>query len=387
MKYLSLFSGIGAFEKALENLEIPFDLVGYCENDKYASKAYSLMHGVAETLNLGDITKANEMNIGKVDLVTYGFPCQDISVAGTQKGLFDETGNLTRSGLFFHALRIIKSTKPKIAIAENVKNLTSKRFKEQFHIVLKSLENAGYNNYWAVLNAKDFGVPQNRERVYIVSIRKDLDNHIFSFPKPYELKKRLKDVLEDTVDDKYYVSDAIVSKFIEVIKENIQTTQTDRIIQIGNCKPTRTRKNPNQGRVYNLKGIAPTIQCYGGGNREPHIIVPDATKRGYTLARDGDYVNLAYPKSKTRRGRVGKQVSQALLCNDKNGTVENQRIRKLTPLECFRLMGFDDEDYEILQENKISNTQLYKMAGNSIVVDVLEELFCMLFDEQGNLWV
>lgn len=371
MKYLSLFSGIGAFEKALENLEIPFDLVGCCENDKYASKAYSLIHGVDETLNLGDITKANEMNIGKVDLVTYGFPCQDISVAGTQKGLFDDSGNLTRSGLFFHALRIIEGTKPKIAIAENVKNLTSKRFKEQFHIVLESLEDAGYNNYWAVLNAKDFGVPQNRERVYIVSIRKDLDNHIFTFPKPYELKKRLKDVLEIDVDEKYLISEdglkymnrhvkdgrthwdfqhhndssntvanCVTSNLMKGVPYNVLIERTDQIIQVGNCKPTRTRKNPNQGRIYNPKGIAPTIQCYGGGNREPHIIVPDAT---------------------------------------------DLRIRKLTPLECFRLMGFDDEDYEILQDNKISNTQLYKMAGNSIVVDVLEELFCMLFDEQGNL--
>lgn len=342
MKYLSLFSGIGAFEKALENLKISFDLVGYCENDKHASKAYSLIHGVEESLNLGDITQVDEKRIGKVDFVTYGFPCQDISVAGTQKGLFDDSGNLTRSGLFFHALRIINSTKPKIAIAENVKNLTSKRFKEQFCIVLESLETAGYNNYWMILNAKDFGVPQNRERVYIVSIRKDIDNHVFHFPEPYGLKPRLKDVLEDTVDDKYYLSGDLISKFIEMIKNNVQMDQTDRIIQIGNCRPTKTRKNPNQGRVYNTAGIAPTIQCYGGGNREPHIIVPEAT---------------------------------------------GLRIRKLTPLECFRLMGFDDEDYKVLSDNKISNTQLYKMAGNSIVVDVLEELFCMLFDEQGNLWV
>ncbi len=156
MKILSLFSGIGAFEKALANLGIPCELVAYCEIDKYASKSYSAIHGVSEELNIGDITKVDEKQLPKdIDLVTYGFPCQDISLAGKQKGLFNEDGTQTRSGLFFEALRIIEGTKPRVAIAENVKNLTSKKFSEQFKIVLDSLEAAGYNNYWQVLNAKD----------------------------------------------------------------------------------------------------------------------------------------------------------------------------------------------------------------------------------------
>lgn len=176
IKYLSLFSGIGAFEKALENLSIPYELVGYCEIDKYASKAYSIIHNVPESLNFGDITLINEKQLPKdIDLVTYGFPCQDISLAGKQKGFEDENGNKTRSGLFFDALRIIEECRPQIAIAENVKNLTGKRFTEQFNIVLNSLESAGYNNYWKVLNAKDYEIPQNRERVFIISIRKDVD--------------------------------------------------------------------------------------------------------------------------------------------------------------------------------------------------------------------
>lgn len=165
IKYLSLFSGIGAFEKALQRLHIPYKLVAYCENDKYASKAYSLLHKVPESMNLGDITKVNERELpGDIDMITYGFPCQDISLAGQQKGLFDEKGEKTRSGLFFDALRIIEHCQPKIAIAENVKNLTSKKFESQFSIVLNSLESAGYNNYWKVLNAKDYELPQNRER-------------------------------------------------------------------------------------------------------------------------------------------------------------------------------------------------------------------------------
>ena len=195
MKLLSLFSGIGAFEKALDNLQIPYELVGYCEIDKYASKSYAEIHGVPEAMNLGDITKVNEKALPKnIDLITYGFPCQDISTAGKMKGLFNEDGTQTRSGLFFEALRIIEETQPRVAIAENVKNLTSKKFSQQFKIVLDSLEQAGYNNRWAILNAKDFGIPQNRERVFIVSIRKDIDTGFFQFPEGFPLELKLKDM-------------------------------------------------------------------------------------------------------------------------------------------------------------------------------------------------
>lgn len=217
IKYLSLFSGIGAFEKALKNLGIPYDLVGYCEIDKYAAKAYSLLHGVPESMNLGDITQVDESTLpDDIDLVTYGFPCQDISLAGLQKGLIDENGEKTRSGLFFDALRIIKSCQPKIAIAENVKNLTSKKFSEQFSIVLNSLEEAGYVNRWKILNAKDYEVPQNRERVLIVSIRKDIDTGIFEFPQPIRLEKCLADMLEDeeNVPENFYVPQERLDKIL-----------------------------------------------------------------------------------------------------------------------------------------------------------------------------
>src|SRR5574344_1144040 len=168
MKILSLFSGIGAFEKALKNNGVNVELVNYCEIDKYASKAYSLIHNVSEELNLKDVTKVDTTKLpNDLDLITYGFPCQDISIAGKQKGFKDEEGNNTRSGLFFEALRIIKDTKPKIAIAENVKALVGNKFKTEFNTVLSSLNDVGYNNYYKVLNAKDYGIPQNRERVFI----------------------------------------------------------------------------------------------------------------------------------------------------------------------------------------------------------------------------
>ena len=181
VKLLSLFSGIGAFEKALQNLDIPFELVAYCEIDKYASKAYSVLHNAPESMNLGDITKVDETTLPTdIDLITYGFPCQPFSTAGRQEGFNDSKG---RGNLFFDALRIIKHCKPKIAIAENVKNLTSDKFKTEFNTVLNALDEAGYNSRWALLDGTDYAMPQHRERVLIVSIRKDIDNGIFELDR------------------------------------------------------------------------------------------------------------------------------------------------------------------------------------------------------------
>lgn len=212
LNVLSLFSGIGAFEKALDNLGISYNLLAYCEIDKYASKSYSIIHSVSEDKNLKDVTNITKNDItDRVDLITYGFPCQDISNAGKQQGFIDEDGNRTRSGLFFEALRIINDYKPKFAIAENVKALTSKKFKNEFETVLSSLDEIGYNNYWAVLNAKDYGIPQNRERVFIISIRKDIDRG-FEFPSAIPLNLILQDMLDNNVDEKYYLSTPMIDR-------------------------------------------------------------------------------------------------------------------------------------------------------------------------------
>ena len=219
VKLLSLFSGIGAFEKALTNLGIPFDLVAYCEFDKYASKAYSAIHNVPESMNLGDITKVDEKTLPQnIDLVTYGFPCQPFSQAGKQEGFEDSKG---RGNLFFDALRVIQHCQPKIAIAENVKNLTSPRFKNEFATVLQCLTDAGYNNYWKVLDAKDYDLAQHRERVIVVSIRKDIDTGRFEFPKPVKLLKCLYDYLESEVDEKYYIPDEKAKALISQLKEKM----------------------------------------------------------------------------------------------------------------------------------------------------------------------
>ncbi len=432
MKLFSLFSGIGAFEKALDNLEIPHELVGFSEIDKYAVKSYCAIHDVDESKNFGDITKINEKALPKdIDLVTYGFPCQDISLAGKQKGLFNADGSQTRSGLFFEALRIIEETKPRVAIAENVKNLTSKKFNAQFQIVLESLEQAGYNNYWQVLNAKDYGIPQNRERVFIVSIRKDIDTGMFQFPEGILLELRLKDMLEDGVDVKYYLSQEIQDRFQvtdETFTKNVVGTtkpefrtigQRDLVYQkdsIMGALVATDYKQPKQiiednnidmvgllpikgneqvRRVYGTNGIAPTLNTMQGGNRQPKIIneISNANKMLNMLIENEDIPDgksgadctINNPKLRDVANCIPARYDCGVSNYKQFGTsvVEkedrNFYIRKLTPKECFRLMGFSDEDFE-KSEKVNSDTQLYKQAGNSIVVPVVQYIIKALFD-------
>ena len=433
IKYFSLFSGIGGFEAALDNLGIDYELVGYSEIDKYASKSYSAIHGVPESMNYGDITKIDEKKLPKdIDLITYGFPCQDISLAGKQKGLFNEDGSQTRSGLFFEALRIIEETQPKVAIAENVKNLVGKKFKEQFEIVLDSLEQAGYNNYWKVLNSKDFGIPQNRERVFIVSIRKDVDTGMFEFPEGYPLDKRLKDLLEDEVDEKFYVNSDRVDNLIKKLETSKINDKPDGVDVVGDIWEDNGHGSM-AGRVYNTEGLCPTLgashfqqikyildkseQVLQCGNINPsgrgqnrQVVDSEGLARTITIEKgEGQKILVREPFIVASRGRnpenpsdrtTGSPTEQRLepnsqgICNTlttvqkDNLVVEPQhlRIRKLTPKEQFRLQGFDDDDYE-QAASVCSNTQLYKQTGNSITVDVLEELFCMMFDEEGEFYI
>ena len=395
-KVLSLFSGIGAFEKALKNIGLDYDLVGYSEIDKYASKSYAAVHNVDESMNLGDITKINEKELPKdIDLITYGYPCQDISLAGKQKGLFNEDGSKTRSGLFFDALRIIEEIQPRVAIAENVKNLVGKKFKPQFDIILDSLDKAGYNNYWQVLNAKDYGIPQNRERVFIVSIRKDIDNG-FEFPKAVPLQLRLKDMLDDEVDEKYYLSKEQIdrinnSNFMQEKKRLQEKDYVDTLLardykdpkcvavepkRIGGLFDTEKSKH-QAGSIWDKECISPTIDTMQGGYRQPLVTIDD------NVSNDEIKINVIgnYSPSGYDASRIVDENGLAPTVKENHGTVtatiQNYRIRKLTPKEYWKLMGFDDEDFE-KAEKVNSNTQLYKQAGNSIVVDVLEHIFSKL---------
>lgn len=403
MKMLSLFSGIGAFEKALKNIGIEFELVGFSEVDKYAVKSYCAIHGVPEAMNLGDITKIDETTLPEVDLITYGFPCQDISIAGKQKGLITEKGLKTRSGLFFDALRIIEATKPKIAIAENVKNLVGKKFNAQFQVVLASLESAGYNNYFKVLNAKDYGVPQNRERVFIVSIRKDIDHGLFSFPEPFPLLLRLKDILEPQVlrqvrteygkqIRKAYESGGSDEKWGNMkrfepredgISNTLSTVQKDNLVAeptlarcvggIGEKKSNGGQQYYQQDRVYQGDiALAHPASIPGGSYR--YLV-----EEPLALDEQNQYIR--------KDGCVGTIMTDGSSPKKNNRIIQSDlRIRKLTPKECFRLMGFDDESFHRAEAIN-SNSQLYKQAGNSIVVDVLEAIFSMMFAEEGHLSV
>ena len=360
IKMLSLFSGIGAFESALKNIGVDFEVVNYCEIDKYASKSYSLIHDIPESKNLKDVTKITEWDIlDTVDLLSYGFPCQDISVMGEQKGFVNDDNTLTRSGLFFNALDVIKMFKPKVAIAENVKNLTSKRFSKQFKIVLDSLDEAGYNCYWQVLNAKDYGIPQNRERVFIVSIRKDIDKG-FTFPVKIPLTMCLKDLLESEVNEKYYLSDKMLAYFES------------------NSELMRERKNGFIFSPTNGEGIAKSITTMAGSRITDNFIIvkePKLEQVG-TLNRPTthDFSNRVYSPDGLARTLMGDGGNQ----NDKAGQyLIDEKIRRLTPRECFRVMGFKDEEFNKLVG--ISDTQLYKQAGNSIVVPVLEAIFTNLY--------
>ena len=298
IRLLSLFSGIGAFEKALDNCNIPYELVAYCEIDKYASKAYSAIHGVSEDKNLWDVCNVDATQLKDIDLISYGFPCQDISISGKMQGMFDDEGGYTRSGLFFEALRIIKECRPRIAIAENVRNLMSETFRDQYHTIQESLDEAGYTNHVSILNAKDYGIPQNRERVFIISIRKDIDMG-YIFPTPVPLKLCLKDLLEDKVDEKYYLSAETVRGFEEhrmrqetqgngfgwsptegggICQEHsLQSSPRGReldsakIRRLGNFSPRQTQSRS----VYDSDGLSPTL-CSAAehGNIMPYVAEP-----------------------------------------------------------------------------------------------------------------
>lgn len=639
LRLIELFAGIGSQTQALTNIGIAHKVVAISEIDKYAIQSYEAMHGIAN--NLGDIRKIEELP--DADLWTYSFPCQDISVAGKGAGIKEGT----RSGLLFEVERLLrvaseKGTLPKYLLLENVKNLVSKKFKADFDKWLDFLAELGYTNYWKVLNAKDYGIPQNRERVFCVSIRGE--HKPFVFPKPKELTIRLRDMIDEMVDEKFYLKESTIRSILrstfnsrrdsirpgdglantllardwrgpqcvqvgevvggkwdkmhdiskrvyepngiaptvhcqqggntelkiaedfvlgglqkhqtprtdgisptlteamgkgggqtpiiidtaepkerfykqafETLKENecevgdtidafnkkvnksgvcptlttrpegfktailpvvgamrgrnpedpsdrtagVPTEQRLEINEKGLCNALTTVQKDNLvieedkqdyvSRRYNefieekgyvpemfvaynkteIKDVAPTLtgqcsspsgssavlklevedvkvlapnnwghkagdgtitrertekeivpalQASAGQTQQSYLKVKVANKKGYEEATPGDYVNITYPGSKTKRGRVGKGVAHTLTCGDGNAVItENVRIRKLTPRECLRLMGWKDEQIDKIVAAKISGTQQYRQAGNGIVVQVLESIFKALF--------
>lgn len=331
MKFLDLFAGIGGFRLGME--ASGHECIGFCEIDKFARASYKAIHNTEGEIELHDITTVTDDDvraIGEVDVICGGFPCQAFSIAGARRGFED-----TRGTLFFEIARFASILKPKYLFLENVKGLLNHDKGNTFKTIIGALDELGYDVEWQVLNSKNFGVPQNRERVFIVGhFRGERSGNVFPFGGKVE---------------------------------NADPGLENKIKKYGTIQP-----NFNQsGIVYEIDGIAPTLRAYQGGNLEPKIRVKEATKQGYAEAVVGDSINLSHPNSKTRRGRVGKQIANTLLTGESQGVVEPDfRIRKLTPRECWRLQGFPDWAFDKAQEVN-SNSQLYKQAGNSVTVNVI----------------
>lgn len=514
--------------------------MNFCEFDKYATSSYCAIHNENESKNLGDITKVDETKLEPFNMICGGSPCQDFSVAGKQKGSVwtckdceheynpltvhwserDKcpccgSNNIekTRSSLLVEYLRVIRANKPNFGMYENVKNIVGKQFKDTFKMFTDELDEYGYNVYWKVLNAKDYGIPQNRERVYLIFIKKELDNGKFTYPEPFDNGMRLKDILEENVDEKFYISEDKVQRFIQTlhIDKSDEGSNTPKFVGNVNRPDFGTGY---AGGVWDANNISPTLTTMQGGGRQPHIMQgidksynntkqieiancltaredrgisnrksegtavlevgrTDNHQKGGVYSTDGisptllatsykqpvqikvDNIGNINPSGKGMNGNVFDEngLAPTLTTNKGEGnkiaihevnqednnkpkerffrqaleTFENSnanygdtidafnkrvnrsgysptlttrpegfktailpvtndiRIRKLTPKECFRLMGFSDENFEAA-EKIVSNSQLYKQAGNSIVVDVLYYILVELYKAMPYLF-
>lgn len=458
IRLIELFAGIGSQAKALKRIGADFEHYRVCEFDKYAIASYNAIHGT--DFATSDITQITADDLGIVDtdkfcyLMTYSFPCQDLSLAGKQKGM--AKGENTRSGLLWEVERLLNECDelPQVLLMENVTQVHGKKNIEHFNEWIDFLESKGYSNYWKDLNAKNFGIPQNRNRTFMVSI---LGRYTYEFPQEFPLQLRLKHLLEDYVDEKYYIDndriDKIVNSTFAQEKKRIQTTDVcgtllardykdPKCVQVGMLSGGKWDKMHDiSRRVYSGDGLAPTVKENHGTVTAVAEPLAYDEQNGYvrkdgtvgTLTTDGSspkhnnrVIENCYVSDKgvrficdPKRGMatdVNADVSQPLTAkgqanwtgsfvspdiesieksstigsteptkiNLKDGTqitsndsLVGLRIRKLTPKECYRLMGFDDADFEKAAQRN-SNSQLYKQAGNSIVVDVLAHIFTQM---------
>jgi DNA (cytosine-5)-methyltransferase 1 len=446
VRLIELFAGIGSQAKAFERLGVNFEHYRVCEFDKYAIKSYNAVHGTDFVTS--DITQITASDLGIVDtdkycyIMTYSFPCQDLSLAGKQKGM--AKGENTRSGLLWEVERLLNecSELPQVLLMENVTQVHGTKNKEHFDEWIKFLESKGYSNYWKDLNAKNFGIPQNRNRTFMVSV---LGDYTYEFPKEFPLELRLKDMLEGSADEKFYLSNKMLNFFIENTKKQKEKGNGFRFSPTNGdvvAKAVTTRaggrmddnfiEEPQErffkqtletvaendcsvgdtvdafNKRVNKSGVSPTITTRPEGFKTAILPVVEPLaydeQNGYirkdgivgTLTTDGSSPKhnnrvvepirlgyIPYPNSdKAHQSNTfydENAISPTLdTCTGGNRQVKiqhnNLRIRKLTPKECWRLMGFDDADFEKASQYN-SNSQLYKQAGNSIVVDVLYYIF------------
>ena len=375
MKFLDLFAGIGGFRLGMESAG--HKCIGFCEIDKYARASYKAIHNTEGEIELHDITRVTDESIrrfGSVDVICGGFPCQAFSIAGHRRGFED-----TRGTLFFEICRFASILRPKYLFLENVRGLLNHDGGATFETIIRTLDELGYDVEWQVLNSKDFGVPKNRERVFVIGhFRGERTRNVFPISGESQSTSSQSVVKIGNVNPsgngmngEVYQADGLAPTLTTNKGEGQKiAVKSNTIKQFGVLQP-----NFNQcGVVYETDGISPTIRAYQGGGLEPKIRVKEATSQGYAEAKIGDSVNLSHPNSKTRRGRVGKQIANTLLTGESQGVVEPDfRIRKLTPRECWRLQGFPDWAFDKAQEVN-SNSQLYKQAGNSVTVNVISAI-------------
>jgi DNA (cytosine-5)-methyltransferase 1 len=434
LKVLELFGGIGACSKALERIGIDYEIADYVEIDKYAVASFNAIHNTNfEPQDICEWDKDIE-----VDLIMHGSPCQDFSLAGKQAG--GDEGSGTRSSLMYETIRIVEKLKPKYVIWENVKNLLSKKHRHNFDAYLETMEQLGYTNYYQVLNSKDYGIPQNRERVFTISIlgnekyvfplkeelktsmhnlleenveekyflsenmkkyvlekneksnfkvfrphyageekiahtiqtsggnRADDNFIVFQFPPKQELKLKLKDMLEDEVDEKYYLSDKMIKYISATGTANFKNP--DCKINLDVARPLTTDQNKRAGTTNYLSDELPDNYDLNLKSKQKQLI---------SLIEKTEFVEGKVLNMDLYNQTTNENISQCLTEPHHNSQrlFDGVRIRKLTPKECWRLMGFDDADFEKAAKVN-SNTQLYKQAGNSIVVNVLEAILSNL---------
>lgn len=386
IRLIELFAGIGAQAKSLERLGVPFEHYKVVEFDKYAIASYNAIHNT--NFPAMDVTKISGKDLGIVDkdkyeyILTYSFPCTDLSLAGRMAGM--EKGSGTRSSLLWEVERLINelgTELPQVLLMENVPQIISKKNMDSFQTWIDFLESKGYSNFYQLLNAKDYNIPQNRVRCFMVSI---LGNYTYTFPQPIPLTKHLKDLLEPEVDEKYYLS----RKMLDFVKVN-EIKESNEIEQVGSLKGAGLpwdKMNESTCRIYSEEGCSPTLDSMQGGHRQPKILIKNTANRDVVVLggigeKKSNNGTQWYQQDRIYDDKVALSVTTTAL--PYYATVEQQKetsglcIRKLTPKECWRLMDFDDEDFNKAKKNN-SNTQLYKQAGNSIVVAILEAIFKQL---------
>ncbi len=369
MKFIDFFAGIGGFRLGMEMAGN--ECVGHCEIDKFADKSYMAMHEVKEgEWYADDITRVEPGELPEADCYCFGFPCQAFSIAGNRRGFED-----TRGTLFFEVMRLAKERKPRILFAENVKGLLNHENGKTFGIIISTMDELGYDVEWQVLNSKDFGVPQNRERVFIIGhLRGTGSRKIFP----------IRDSSKKTFKEDCQISKTLTTRNYTACSEGTYINECRQII------------GGSQGnRVYDPTGISVTLSSQGGGQGAKTglyaipVLTPDRTEKRqngrrfkeneepmFTLTGQDRHGVAIYQKPRGYNKGGLHDISPTLSSNswqENNNLIDGYRIRKLTPKECFRLQGFTDEYFERVRAVN-SDSQLYRQAGNSVTVNVIYEI-------------